>query len=127
MSHLVSFNLFSFAANIINIYFNPPLRKMKNKRFENIDKEIVLNRNFIICSKVTKDGIIEYVNDYFLHITGYNTAEVIGKIISAGFSLLMGYLVLKKNYEFGFMIFGIMLLVVTLLGIFILKEKKRAA
>ncbi len=52
---------------------------MEKNIFESIDKEIVLNRNFSIISKVNKDGIIEYVNDYFLHVTGYTTVDVIGK------------------------------------------------
>jgi len=44
-----------------------------------IDKEISLNPKRYIVSKTDPKGIIEYGNDYFVEISGYSEAELIGK------------------------------------------------
>lgn len=78
-------------------------------------------------SSVKSHFYLEYIkgSEYKASFLSINT--FIGKIISAGFSLLMGYLVLQKSYEFGFMVFGVMLLMVTILGLFLMKNKNNRA
>lgn len=44
-----------------------------------IDNEIKLNPKRYIVSKTDPKGIIEYGNDYFVEITGYQESELIGK------------------------------------------------
>lgn len=44
-----------------------------------IDKEIKLNSKRYIVSKTDAKGIIEYGNDYFVEISGYSEAELIGQ------------------------------------------------
>ena len=44
-----------------------------------LDKEKVLNPKKYIVSKTDPKGIIEYGNDYFVEISGYSEAELIGK------------------------------------------------
>jgi len=44
-----------------------------------IDNEIKLNPKRYIVSKTDAKGIIEYGNDYFVEISGYSEAELIGK------------------------------------------------
>ncbi|MDQ7042226.1 MAG: PAS domain-containing protein [Sulfurimonas sp.] len=44
-----------------------------------IDHEIKLNTKRYIVSKTDANGIIEYANDYFVEISGYTEAELIGK------------------------------------------------
>ena len=44
-----------------------------------INNEIKLNPKRYIVSKTDKNGIIEYGNDYFVEISGYTEAELIGK------------------------------------------------
>jgi len=46
---------------------------------EPINKEIKLNTKRYIVSKTDAKGIIEYGNDYFVEISGYTEAELIGK------------------------------------------------
>jgi len=43
------------------------------------DEEIILNPKRYIVSKTDPKGIIEYGNDYFVEISGYSEAELIGK------------------------------------------------
>ena len=43
------------------------------------DHEIVLDQKRYIISKTDSKGIIEYGNDYFVEISGYSEAELIGK------------------------------------------------
>ncbi len=51
---------------------------MKKKNYQSsIKREVILNRNLTIISKINKEGTFEYVNDYFLHITGYDILEVL--------------------------------------------------
>lgn len=44
-----------------------------------IDHEIKLNPKRYIVSKTDAKGIIEYGNDYFVEISGYSEAELLGK------------------------------------------------
>lgn len=44
-----------------------------------IDKEIKINPKRYIVSKTDAKGIIEYGNDYFVKISGYSEAELIGQ------------------------------------------------
>ena len=44
-----------------------------------INNEIKLNPKRYIVSKTDTDGIIEYGNDYFVEISGYKEAELIGQ------------------------------------------------
>ena len=44
-----------------------------------IDKEKVLDPKKYIVSKTDPKGVIEYGNDYFVEITGYSEAELLGK------------------------------------------------
>lgn len=44
-----------------------------------VRNEIILNRNSIITSKNSSNGIIEYVNDYFLHVTEYENEDIISR------------------------------------------------
>ena len=46
---------------------------------EPIDREIKLNTKRYIVSKTDAKGIIEYGNDYFVEISGYSEAELIGQ------------------------------------------------
>ncbi len=49
------------------------------KQVTPIDNEIKLNNKRYIVSKTDAHGIIEYGNDYFVEISGYTEAELIGK------------------------------------------------
>ncbi|TPN85414.1 PAS domain-containing protein [Aquimarina algicola] len=49
------------------------------KRPEPIDVEIVLDPKETIMSKTDPKGIIEYANDYFMQICGYEEHELIGQ------------------------------------------------
>jgi PAS domain S-box-containing protein len=49
------------------------------QRPEPIDKEIKLNPKKYIVSKTDPKGTIEYGNDYFVEISGYSEAELIGQ------------------------------------------------
>lgn len=49
------------------------------QRPEPKDEEIVLNPKRYIVSKTDAKGIIEYGNDYFVEISGYTEAELIGQ------------------------------------------------
>ncbi len=44
-----------------------------------VNEEIVLDPKRYIVSKTDKRGVIEYGNDYFVEISGYSEAELIGK------------------------------------------------
>lgn len=48
-------------------------------RPEPTDKEIKLSNKRYIVSKTDAKGIIEYGNDYFVEVSGYTEAELIGK------------------------------------------------
>ncbi|WP_456401678.1 PAS domain-containing protein [Hydrogenimonas sp.] len=44
-----------------------------------VDEEIILDPKRYIVSKTDKKGVIEYGNDYFVQISGYSEAELIGQ------------------------------------------------
>ena len=44
-----------------------------------IDREIKLDPSLIIMSKTDAKGIIEYANDYFMEVCGYEEYELMGK------------------------------------------------
>jgi len=44
-----------------------------------IEKEIKLDPSLVIMSKTDPKGIIEYANDYFMEISGYEEYELMGK------------------------------------------------
>ncbi len=44
-----------------------------------IDREIILDETKIIMSKTDKKGIIEYANQYFMSISGYDEWELMGE------------------------------------------------
>lgn len=44
-----------------------------------IDREIILDETKIIMSKTDKKGIIEYANQYFMSICGYDEWELMGE------------------------------------------------
>jgi PAS domain S-box-containing protein len=44
----------------------------------NTDQEIKLNNKKYIISKTDAEGIIEYGNEYFVEISGYSEAELVG-------------------------------------------------
>lgn len=48
-------------------------------RPEPTGREIKLDPNEIIMSKTDKKGIIEYANDYFMQICGYEEHELMGE------------------------------------------------
>ena len=43
-----------------------------------IDKKILLNNKKILVSKTNKNGKIQYVNDYFCEVSGYEENEIMG-------------------------------------------------
>jgi PAS domain S-box-containing protein len=51
---------------------------MDNLNFIPVDREIKLDPDKSLIYKITPDGIIDYVNDYFSEITGYEVHEVVG-------------------------------------------------
>ncbi len=51
------------------------------KKPETIDSEIILNPNKVIMSKTDKEGILEFANDYFVEVSGYEEYELMGKSI----------------------------------------------
>ncbi len=51
------------------------------KKPETIDSEIILNPNKVIMSKTDKEGILEFANDYFVEVSGYEEYELMGKPI----------------------------------------------
>lgn len=44
-----------------------------------IDKEIILDPTKVIMSKTDYKGVIQYANEYFMHICGYKEYELMGK------------------------------------------------
>jgi PAS domain S-box-containing protein len=51
------------------------------KKPATINLEIILNPNKVIMSKTNKDGILEFANDYFVEVSGYEEYELMGKSI----------------------------------------------
>ncbi len=52
---------------------------MKFERPLAIDKEIILDPKKVIMSKTDAKGVIEFANDYFMEICGYEEYELMGK------------------------------------------------
>lgn len=48
---------------------------------EVIDKEIILIPNKVVMTKMDKEGIIEFANEYFVEVSGYEEYELMGKSI----------------------------------------------
>jgi len=46
-----------------------------------VNEEIILDPNKVLLSKTNKEGIIEFANDYFMEISGYEEFELMGKSI----------------------------------------------
>ena len=74
---------------------------------------------------VQKHFYLEYIKDSEYKASFLSLNTFIGKIVGAGFSLLMGYLVLHKGYQFGFLSFGILLFVLLCIAFIIIKENKK--
>ena len=54
-------------------------QKVSQPRIQMIDKEIILDPTRVIMSKTDPKGIIEYANDYFVEISGYEDYELMGQ------------------------------------------------
>lgn len=46
-----------------------------------VDREIKLDPQKVMFCKFTSDGVLEYVNDYFTEVTGYEVHEIVGSSI----------------------------------------------
>jgi PAS domain S-box-containing protein len=46
-----------------------------------VNQEIILDTTRVIMSKTDKNGILEFVNDYFVEVSGYEEYELMGKSI----------------------------------------------
>lgn len=75
-------------------------------------------------SSVKTHFFLEYVDGSRLKATFLSINNFIEKIISSIFSLLMGYLVLTNNYQYGFFFFGLLGIIILLFGLVFLKNKK---
>jgi PAS domain S-box-containing protein len=51
------------------------------KKPDIVNEEIILNPKKVLLSKTNKEGIIEFANDYFMEISGYEEYELMGKSI----------------------------------------------
>lgn len=49
------------------------------KHIQPIDERIILTSDKVLLSKTNPKGIIRYVNDYFIEISGYTEPELIGQ------------------------------------------------
>ncbi len=56
---------------------------MDNLNFIPSDREIQLTPNKSMVYKLTPDGVIDYVNDYFVEISGYEVHEVVGNTLES--------------------------------------------
>ena len=48
---------------------------------EVVDVEIILNPTKVMMSKTNKNGTLEFADDYFMEICGYEEYELMGKSI----------------------------------------------
>ena len=68
-----------------NVYGNESesiTNSFQNHNIENavaVQKEILINPSKTLMSKTNRQGIIEYANDYFVEISGYQEYELMGK------------------------------------------------
>ena len=74
---------------------------------------------------VQKHFYLEYIKDSEYKASFLSLNTFIGKIVGAGFSLLMGYLVLHKGYQFGFLSFGVLLTILLFIGFIIINKNKK--
>jgi PAS domain S-box-containing protein len=56
---------------------------MDNLDFIPIDREIQLAPDKSMVYKLTPDGVIDYVNDYFVEISGYEVHEIVGNTLES--------------------------------------------
>ncbi len=54
-------------------------QRVSQPKIQMIDKEIILDPTRVIMSKTDPKGIIEYANDYFVEISGYEDYELMGQ------------------------------------------------
>jgi len=82
---------------------------MDDLNFIPVDREIKLDFTKAMVCKLTPDGIIDYINDYFTEITGYEVHEVVGGSIDQFvhkdlpktiFNLVMSKISNKENGHF---------------------------
>ncbi len=64
---------------VVATEINPTFSQPKIQKPEPIDKEIELDPKRYIVSKTDPKGIIEYGNEYFVEISGYQEHELIGQ------------------------------------------------
>ncbi len=76
-------------------------------------------------SSVKNHFYLEYIQDSKYKASFLSINSFFEKIISAILSLLMGYLVLKGDYQFGFMIFGFITFIVVVVSLFYFRNKKK--
>lgn len=71
-----------------------------------LDREVQINPDKVMICKFTPEGIIEYVNDYFIEVSGYEVHEIVGGGIdifrhndlpSTIFNYIMEHLMERKN------------------------------
>jgi len=55
------------------------IKNQPSSQFQIVDKEIILDPSKVIMSKTDAKGIIEYANDYFVEISGYEDYELMGR------------------------------------------------
>ncbi|MCA9352080.1 MFS transporter [Patescibacteria group bacterium] len=67
---------------------------------------------------------LEYIEESRYKASMLSINTFIEKIITTGLVLVMGYLVTVRSYEYGFLFFGILAFLVTLIGMFLVREKK---
>ncbi|MCF6351311.1 MAG: PAS domain-containing protein [Flavobacteriaceae bacterium] len=77
------------------------------KKPTTVNLEIILSPNQEIMSKTNKNGLLEFVNDYFVEISGYEEYELMGKPIyctqhpdmpEAIFKMMWEKLLKKENF-----------------------------
>ena len=68
-------------------------------KFNIINQEIILDPTREIMSKTDKDGIIEFVNDYFVEVSGYQEYELLGKTMHCTQHPDMPNIIFKRMWE----------------------------
>lgn len=84
----------------------PKYFHMDDINFKPVDREIKLDPDKAMVCKLDPEGKIDFVNDYFVEITGYEVYEIVGKNIEdlkkadlpmTIFNLVMEHLTNQKN------------------------------
>jgi len=79
---------------------------MDDINFTPVGRELMLDPDKVMISKLTPEGQIDFVNDYFVEITGYEVHEIVGKTFEDSkhadvpmtiFNLMMDHLSDNKN------------------------------